>query len=128
MTSISQRNLARRFARGDDPAEIPPASNITTESAEGSDDEFVAYIVGYNWAMYAGRLADGSVVVFDGWYGYSQTTSKQMGTIKGGIRNARRFSEIDDFRVSDLAPTVRDERDAESNLSSSAYDGHDYPA
>lgn len=117
--SISQQRLARLFARGDDPTEIPAASNIEVESAEGSDDEFEAYIVGYNWAMYAGRLADGSVVLFDGWYGYSNTTSKQLGKLRRGLG---------DYRSSDLAPKVRSERHAEKNRSGRGYEGHGYPA
>jgi hypothetical protein len=120
---ISQRELAERFERGDDPDSIPPASNVEVQSAEGSDDEFEAYIVGYNWAMYAGRTSEGSVVVFTGWHGYSNSTSKQMGQVKGGIG-------YDNFRESDVAPKVRSEAHAERNNSRSGhgYPGHGYPA
>ena len=105
---IPQYKLARRFKEGEDPDSIPKASNVEVESAEGSDDEFEAYIVGYNWAMYAGRKSDGEIVVFTGWYGYSQTTSKQMSEIKHGIGYSN-------FRESDLAPKVRSEGYAKTN-------------
>lgn len=127
---ISQRELARRFARGDDAESIPAASNITVESAEGSDDEFEAYIVGYNWAMYAGRTPEGSVVIFDGWYGYSKTTSKQMSTLKSGIRQAQPLGEIEDFfETIDVSPKVRSQAYAERNADHRIEKRpNDYPA
>lgn len=108
---IPQHRLARLFGQGDDPDSVPKASNVEVESAEGSDDDFEAYIVGYNWAMYAGRKPDGEIVVFTGWYGYSQTTSKQIGSIKSGIGYSN-------FRESELAPKVRSEAHAKTNTGS----------
>lgn len=125
---ISQKSLARRFARGDDAESIPKASNIEVESAEGSDDEFEAYIVAYNWAMYAGRTSEGSVVLFDGWYGYSKTSSKQIGYVRSGILQAKRLGEVSDYRSSDLDPKVRSEAHAERNNSRSMHRSNGYPA
>jgi len=120
---IAQRDLARRFGRGDPAESIPAASNVEAQSAEGSDDAFEAYIVGYNWAMYAGRMPEGSVVVFGGWYGYSNATSKQLSHVKSGLG-------YDAFRESPLAPKVRSEAHAERTDARSrrGYPGDGYPA
>lgn len=122
---IQQYDLAKWFAEGDDVDGLPLASNVKAESAEGSDDKFEAYLVGYNWAMYAGRTSEGSVVLFTGWHGYSNTTTNQIGQLRRGISDG-----TDNWRTSDLTPEVRSEVHAERENEESKrhYPGHEYPA
>ena len=82
---VSQKELARRFARGDPVDAIPAASNMNVVTAD--DDGFDALIVGYNWAVYAARQ-NGTVTVFDGWHGYSPSTSCQITEIRKGVDEA----------------------------------------
>lgn len=117
---ISQHGLAKRFARGDEPASIRQASNVVVESLD-LDDDYEAYIVGYNWAMYAARTSEGSVVVFEGWEGYSQSTTQQIAQIKSGARTAKRIGEVDELEMVDLRPKVRSKSRSESNQTESMH-------
>ena len=36
------------------------------------------WLVDYNWAVYAVRKSNGHVTIYDGWHGYSATTSKHF--------------------------------------------------
>lgn len=111
---IPQRDLGRRFARGEDPEKIPAASNIEAEPSE-RDDDFEAYLIGYNWAIYAGRRPDGSIVLFRGWSGFSRTTTAQLSSIYGGMLTVLAGSSID---VDDeVRPKIRPKSRARTNHS-----------
>lgn len=100
---ISQHELGKRFARGDD--HIPDASNVSVEDASGADG-VDAYVVGYGWAVYAARLDDGRLALFEGWRGYSLSTTCQMTQIRFGFHAALRGTgDAFDDRV-----TVDDDR------------------
>lgn len=81
---MKQAELGRQFARGDAPAEIADASSVTVVSA--SDDDYDAYVLSYGWAVIFARRADGGIVEFAGWHGYTTSTSTQMGKIRHGAR------------------------------------------
>lgn len=81
---VAQQELARRFAAGHDVTGIGSASNLSVESTarEGYD----AVLLGYGHAVYAARRTDGSVVRFDGWRGYSQSTTCQLTELRKGFK------------------------------------------
>lgn len=74
--TYTQEELARRFAYG---ADSGTASNMTI--VPGRDGDADAHIVGYGWAIYATRDANGRVTLHDGWRGYSPSTTQQLGKI-----------------------------------------------
>lgn len=41
---------------------------------------------GYGWALYAALRDDGRLFVYNGWYGYSVTTSQHLGSLKAAAR------------------------------------------
>lgn len=43
-----------------------------------SDDDGSAFLWGYGWALYAYRCPQGRITVYDGWEGYSSTTTKHI--------------------------------------------------
>lgn len=121
---IPQQELAYRFARGDDPTDIPAASNVEVEPSGDPDSGYEAVIVGYNWAMYAARTPEGSVTLFTGWEGYSRSTAAQLSALKSGFcRAGVEFEEID------VDPKFRSERKAERDADH-RIEKHpnDYPA
>lgn len=87
---VSQAELARKFARGQSVDSLPNASNIAAQ--EGPDG--VDYLVGYGHAIYAARFK-GSVLLFEGWRGYSVSTTCQLTELKKG------FSLIGPYLVDD---------------------------
>lgn len=121
MAMISQHELGRRFGRGDDPEDIPSASNIEVEPGK-DNDEYEAVVVGYNWALYAARMSDGSVVVYDGWRGYSNSTTQQIGQVK---RGAMQYADVE---TRDLSPKHRSKSNAERDGDSRYPIGSGYPA
>lgn len=82
---VMQEDVARNFARGFDADDCGTASNFAARDAP-DDSGFEAVLVSYGWAVVFGRRADGSVVEFEGWRGYSQSTSSQMGKARRAIR------------------------------------------
>ena len=126
---ISQHYLARLFAEGSDVGALLKASNVEAESPEGSDDlelrEFEAgaglvdaYLVGYNWAIYAARLAEGSVVMFPDWADYSQSTKQQLSELRSGFLTVLPSDRVIE---SEGTPQIRPEHKAESNQSRSMH-------
>lgn len=67
----SQRDLGDRFFQG---YTSGTASNVAIE-----ETEHTTRLVGYGWAVYAIRFKDtGETVYFEGWRGYSRSTSAQL--------------------------------------------------
>lgn len=80
----SQKDVARQFALGHAAETIPTAHNFhATPAPDGTP--FDAVILSYGWAVVAGRRPDGSVVIFDGWRGYSTATNTQIGKMTNEI-------------------------------------------
>lgn len=71
---MSQDKLVRRFAAGDDHG---TASNMQIRPADGGTE-----LVGYGWARYAFRTDDGTVTIYEGWNGYSISTTQQMTKVR----------------------------------------------
>lgn len=80
----SQTDVARAFAGGKDPDEIPSASNFMAAKVP-DNDEFEAVLLSYGWAVVFGRRPNGTVVEFTGWQGYSASTSTQIGKARRAI-------------------------------------------
>lgn len=87
---ITQKELAYQFAWGYQPDEIPRASNVEVRKNGGDE-----YIVGYGHAIYAARL-DGDLVLYEGWRGYSISTSCQMTELRKGFEKAGVEFDADD--------------------------------
>lgn len=81
----SQQALAAEFAAGHDPSSIEDASNLEVWATD--TDGYDAILVGYGHAVYAARRSDGSVVRFDGWRGYSQSTTCQLTELRKGFKS-----------------------------------------
>lgn len=71
---LSNQELVERFARGFGQG----ASNRMEIKKDGNE----TVIVGYGHAIYARRKPNGSIILYDGWYGYSPTTSRQLNLIR----------------------------------------------
>lgn len=71
----SQNELVRRFARG---ATTGTASNMEIREL----DDGTTQIIGYSWAVYSERDERGEITLFDGWRGYSVSTTQQLGKIR----------------------------------------------
>lgn len=69
-------------------------------------------IIGYGWAVYAVRSGSGKVTIYDGWYGYSATTSKHYGQLglhrKGrGIRHVMSAPKVGGGRQTTNIPRAK---------------------
>lgn len=94
----SQYDIATAFARGDPASSLPSGSNFYGAEAP-QESEFDAVLLSYGWAVVAGRRPDGSIVVFDGWSGYSTSTATQMGKMR------RAFADLNvEYEKSDEQP------------------------
>lgn len=80
---IAQRDLARQFESGEDADFIPDASNVKV--VETSKEGYDALLIGFGHAVYAARRDDGTIVYFEGWYGYSPSTSCQLSKMMTGM-------------------------------------------
>lgn len=113
---IAQSRLARRFYRGDTTA--PSASNVTLEQL---GDGWTG-LVGYGWALYAARSPDGTVIYFEGWYGYSMSTSCQLGTMS--LQSRSDIAVSDQMEVRSFTPDkgreILDENDVSARFPASA--------
>ena len=73
--TFSNRELIRRFVEGKTSGK---ACNMEIREADGK-----TLLVGYGWARYAERQKDsGEITLFDGWYGYSSTTSRHVNMVR----------------------------------------------
>lgn len=54
---------------------------------EEGDDGWT-YLWGYGHALYAARKAGGPLFIYNGWYGYSSTTSKHLNALKSAAKSA----------------------------------------
>lgn len=91
-TMASQPDVARAFARGLPAEDIPSASNFYAVAAP-PDTGFDAVLLSYGWAVLAGRKGR-QVVVFDGWRGYSASTSTQHGKMRRVFRKVLSESDL----------------------------------
>lgn len=81
----SQADVARQFARGTAVESMDSASNFGAAVApDGSP--YDAVLLSYGWAVLAARKGR-RVVVFDGWQGYSASTSTQHGKMRRVFRD-----------------------------------------
>jgi hypothetical protein len=71
---LSNLDLVERFARGFERG----ASNRMEIKRDGNE----TIIVGYGHAVYARRKPNGTIILYDGWYGYSPTTSTHLNMIR----------------------------------------------
>lgn len=46
------------------------------------------FLWGYGHALYAARQDGGPLYIYDGWYGYSATTSKHLNALKSAAKSA----------------------------------------
>jgi len=74
--TISNSNLVSRFYNGDTSGK---ANRMEIEEC----DDGATVLWGYGWAVYAFRTPNGKVFKFNGWDGYSATTTKHMNLIYG---------------------------------------------
>lgn len=77
MRESQREKVIRNFIHGDSES----ASNLMSLPLAGGR----AALVGYGWAVYAIRDSDGDVIRYDGWMGYSDTTSKHMNLLDGYV-------------------------------------------
>jgi hypothetical protein len=73
--SYTNAELIRRFVQGEN-------SGKCNRMAIAAFEDWTL-LWGYGHALYAARRDDGALWVYDGWDGYSQTTSTHMGKVKG---------------------------------------------
>ena len=97
---VTQEELGRMFAEGHDPTKIPGASNV--EALPTDREGYDAKIVGYGHALYAlrkeggGSNPDDSVItLYEGWRGYTVTTSCQLTKLKNGMEQGHLNYEIE---------------------------------
>lgn len=57
------------------------ASNLMSIEIDGGR----TLLVGYGWAVYAIRDSDGDVIRYNGWKGYSNTTSRHLNLLDGFV-------------------------------------------
>jgi hypothetical protein len=57
------------------------ASNLMSLTIHGSR----TLLVGYGWAVYAIKDSDGDVIRYNGWKGYSNTTSRHLNLLDGFV-------------------------------------------
>lgn len=75
--SYGQKEIGERFHRGESSGK---ASNVEIQEFEALG---LTAVVGYGHAVYATRdIETGHTVYFDGWYGYSVTTSCQISKMR----------------------------------------------
>ena len=100
---VSQANLARSFENG---ATSGSASSVEIREIAGGHAIVDTRCAG---AVYAFRYPSGKIVAFEGWYGYSPSTSTMM--TKMGISPTCRHDDDRDYRANVTAadaPTTGD--------------------
>lgn len=90
MAQLSIEEIGEAFANGDYEHRN---STMSVRSAPAENDSGLLYSYG---AVIAARFADGHVVFYDGWYGYSPTTSKHMTQLKEAVKSAGADFEEDE--------------------------------
>lgn len=78
--TYSNDSLIRRFVDGKTSGKC---NRMAIEEHDGW-----TYLWGYGHALYAARSPDGTLYVYYGWYGRSQTTSTHMNKLKGKAKGA----------------------------------------
>jgi hypothetical protein len=73
-------DVIRRFVQG---KESGKANRMAIEERDGW-----TFLWGYGHAMYGARSPDGTLYVYYGWYGRSNTTSTHMNKLKGKAKGA----------------------------------------
>lgn len=69
--TLANADVAERFIDG----ELKGSSNRMDIT---SDDEGNTYLWDYEWALLGFRSHDGTIHIYNGWYGYSRTTSSHL--------------------------------------------------
>lgn len=89
---LSNEQLVERFVRGFRKGE----SNRMEIRQDGNE----TIIVGYGHAIYARRKPNGNIILYDGWYGYSPTTSRHLNLIRpyADVVNKKKPEENSWFR------------------------------
>lgn len=78
--TMSNDSLIKSFVRGD------TSGKANRMAIEETDNWTLLW--GYGWALYAARRKDDETMfVYDGWNGYSQTTSTHMNKLKGEVKS-----------------------------------------
>lgn len=110
--AYSNRDLVNRFANGKKSGQ---SSNMKiVKMPDGS-----TVLEGYDWAAYAWRKNNGSITVYNGWYGYSQSTSKHLNLVKP---KADKVSQ-NDPETDDLRRDLRGSGSKSSGMLGSMEDG-----
>ena len=82
MTRLTTEEIGEAFANGD---YNHHNSTMSVRSAPVTNDSGVLFSYG---AIIAARFADGHIVFYDGWQGYSKTTSGHINRLKSGVEAA----------------------------------------
>lgn len=92
MTRYTNEDLIRRFVRGGEDGE---ANNMAISECDGW-----TLLWGYGHALYAARRKDDELLfVYNGWHGYSQTTSTHMGKLRATAKTAYGKPREDGYEV-----------------------------
>jgi len=70
--------VIRRFVRGETDGKC---NRMAIAEGEGW-----TFLWGYGHALYAARSPDETLFIYDGWYGYSRTTSTHLNTLKNAAK------------------------------------------
>jgi len=88
MARLNIEEIGEAFANGDYDHHN---STMNVRSATGKNDSGLLYSYG---AVIAARFADGHIVFYDGWYGYSVTTSGHITKLKDAVEAAGAEYEV----------------------------------
>mgnify|MGYP000500529564 CR=1 FL=1 len=79
--SYTNGELVKRFVRGGSDGKC------NRMAIEDGPDHWT-FLWGYGHALYAARKHGGPLYIYDGWYGYSQTTSSHLNRLKSAAKGA----------------------------------------
>lgn len=89
--TLTNEDLVRRFVQGGD-------SGKSNRMAIAAFEDWTL-LWGYGWALYGARRDDGTLFVYDGWDGYSSTTSSHMTLLTSAATSAYGDSQDDGHSV-----------------------------
>lgn len=106
--SLSNSDLYRRFARGDTTGKanrmtIKQVADLPRDDVDSLPDA-ATVAVGYGWAVYAARLPDGTVIVYDGWREWAKEVGKNAEATPRHITGLEQYADV----VSDERPQADD--------------------